>query len=133
MKGRMIVPALALALVLGGTGTASAVTFKGLHGGPFGGFAVHAMAKKPVLLTQIGPSGWKGRVDLTRGKSGKGPFLAALLGKHKGGPGYGHGGKPPKHEVAPIPVPAALPLLAAGLGLMGFVARRRREAVAPAA
>lgn len=31
-------------------------------------------------------------------------------------------------QVAAVPVPAALPLLAGGLGLMGFVARRRRKA-----
>ncbi|MDO5611873.1 MAG: hypothetical protein Q4G14_01360 [Paracoccus sp. (in: a-proteobacteria)] len=30
-------------------------------------------------------------------------------------------------QVAPVPVPAALPMLAGSLGLMGFVARRRRR------
>lgn len=33
-------------------------------------------------------------------------------------------------NAAPIPVPAAMPLLAAGLGALGFVARRRKKASA---
>ncbi len=30
--------------------------------------------------------------------------------------------------IAPVPVPAALPLLLGGFGVMGFVARRRKRA-----
>jgi len=30
--------------------------------------------------------------------------------------------------VSPVPLPAALPLMAAGLGLMGFVGRRKKQA-----
>ena len=32
-----------------------------------------------------------------------------------------------KEDASPIPIPAALPLFAGGLGLMGWMARRRRQ------
>ena len=35
-------------------------------------------------------------------------------------------------EIAPVPLPAALPMLGAGVAAFGWLARRRRRAVAPA-
>jgi hypothetical protein len=44
-----------------------------------------------------------------------------------GGDGFGIDDVRLGSSVAPVPVPAYLPLLAGGLGLMGWVARRRRK------
>jgi hypothetical protein len=45
-----------------------------------------------------------------------------------GGGNYGGGGGWEGHTPAPVPLPAALPLLVAGIGLMGAAASRRRRA-----
>jgi hypothetical protein len=50
-------------------------------------------------------------------------------GSYGGGGGGSHGGGGWNgHTPAPVPLPAALPLLVAGIGLMGAAASRRRRA-----
>ena len=66
------------------------------------------------------------------GGGGGGSYVGGGGGSYGGGGGGsyggGGGGSWEGHSPAPVPLPAALPLLAAGIGLMGAAASRRRRA-----
>lgn len=89
-------------------------------------------------LVQAGRLTWDGPLALAFGPEDSGRatltlydaiFNKGLFGLHEG-KRYGALVKGRlSYDVAPIPVPAALPLLAAGIGLLGLVSARRRAAV----
>jgi hypothetical protein len=63
------------------------------------------------------------------GGGGGGSYGGGGGGSYGGGGGGSHGGGGWNgHTPAPVPLPAALPLLVAGIGLMGAAASRRRRA-----
>jgi hypothetical protein len=69
-----------------------------------------------------------GEFSLNIGNLGSGlNYLQVLLEDHGGGTGYAVGVTGDPNDPPGVPVPAALPLLAAGLGALGFAARRRSK------
>ena len=76
-----------------------------------------------VVATALALPGVAGAV--TYGGGGGGGSYGGGGGGSYGG---GGGGSWEGHSPAPVPLPAALPLLAAGIGLMGAAASRRRRA-----
>jgi hypothetical protein len=88
-------------------------------------------------LVQQGRLSWDGPLVLNFGERNSGRLTLALSDAifNKGmfglGEGYRHGATVAAtltYDVAPVPLPAALPMLLGGLGLIGAVARRRRGA-----
>jgi hypothetical protein len=88
-------------------------------------------------IIQRGKVDWSGPVSLAFGPEDSGRLTLSLFDAsfNKGvfglTPGYKKGADiyaRLTYDVAPIPVPAALPLLLGGLGLLGFAARRRATA-----
>jgi hypothetical protein len=91
---------------------------------------------------RMGRLTWNGPLVLPFGENNSGQLTLALLdatfnlgnGRLDRGPERGrtvtatltYDAAP---QVAPVPLPAALPMLVGGLGIFGLVARRRREAV----
>lgn len=129
MKKMTILPAVALAIALSAPASVSAATMKSMHG------FKDIVSSSPAMPVKFGPVAWKSAPQFNGPSRGHGHLVQALLKKKKYYGGWNHGGwhhgggKPPQNGggAAPIPVPAALPLLAAGLGVMGLVARRRRQ------
>jgi hypothetical protein len=103
----------------------------------FGGTATGSTEGRSFLygLVQDGKLTWDGPLVLGFGQGNTGKatltladvvFNKGLFGLHEG---YKYGADVHaklRYDMAPVPLPAALPLLAAGLGLIGFVAARRR-------
>ena len=100
MKFSMGIAAAVVATALALPGVAGAVTYGGGGGGSYGG----------------GGGG-------SYGGGGGGSYGGGGGGSYGGGGGGWEG-----HSPAPVPLPAALPLLVAGIGLMGAAASRRRRA-----
>jgi len=109
-----------------------------------GGVAQGVTSGQRVLggLIQKGKLTWDGPLELSFGKNGTGRLSVSLAdatfneGLFGLKPGFRHGAgveATVRYDAAPVPVPAALPLLAAGLGALGFAARRRKPAPAVAA
>ena len=84
-----------------------------------------------VVATALALPGVAGAVTYGGGGGG-GSYGGGGGGSYGGGGGGsyggGGGGSWEGHSPAPVPLPAALPLLAAGIGLMGAAASRRRRA-----
>ena len=84
-----------------------------------------------VVATALALPGVAGAVTYGGGGGG-GSYGGGGGGSYGGGGGGsyggGGGGSWEGHSPAPVPLPAALPLLVAGIGLMGAAASRRRRA-----
>ena len=86
-----------------------------------------------VVATALALPGVAGAVTYGGGGGG-GSYGGGGGGSYGGGGGGSYGGGSygggswEGHSPAPVPLPAALPLLAAGIGLMGAAASRRRRA-----
>ena len=110
MKFSMSIAAAVVATALALPGVAGAVTYGGGGGGgSYGGG---------------GGGSYGGGGGGSYGGGGGGSYGGGGGGSYGGGGGGSWEG----HSPAPVPLPAALPLLAAGIGLMGAAASRRRRA-----
>ncbi len=115
------------------------VSFAFTAPGGFGGAASGATTGARILggLFQEGRLTWDGPLVLNFGKGSTGQvtlalsdaiFNSGLFGLDKGARHGADVTATLTYDVAPVPAPAALPLLIGGIGLLGAAGRRRRAA-----